>query len=135
VEGSDALGLIAEVGIAVARHRSHCGAAGSDWCDRIAGYLARQIRETQRALRAGSYQQFREDIHQAIDSALTVPGLAEIVSVGMASFDQLDDDDAFRFNRWINGVMHSYDNAYYQYRMGMLDVRTTNAGRCTVRTS
>jgi hypothetical protein len=69
-------------------------------------YLARQIRDGQRALRAGSYQQFREDIHEAINSALTTPGLSEVVASGMASFAQLADHDAFRFNMWVTGVMH-----------------------------
>jgi hypothetical protein len=52
---------------------------------------------------------------------LHVPGLTNVVRVGMDDYAQLDDDDAFQFNFWITGVMHSYDNAYYQYHMGMLE--------------
>ncbi len=84
-------------------------------------YLAVQIRHGQRAVRASTYQQYRQGNHQAINSALTVPGLASTVSSGLVDFEQLDPEDAFRFTFWINGVMHSYDNACYQYRLGMLD--------------
>jgi hypothetical protein len=33
----------------------------------------------------------------------------------------MDDEDAFQFNFWANGVAHSFENVYYQYRIGMLD--------------
>jgi hypothetical protein len=49
------------------------------------------------------------------------PSLLKAVQGGMADLSQLDDEAVFQFNMWINGVMHRYDNAYYQYRMGMLD--------------
>ncbi len=84
-------------------------------------YLATQIRDGQRALRAGSYQQFRNDLHQTLNDGMTDPEFSRTVASGMADFDQLEDVDAHQFNFWIHGVVHSYDNAYYQYRMEMLD--------------
>ena len=84
-------------------------------------YLARQIRDGQRALRAGSYQQFRQDIAQTMSQGMTDPQAARAIRSGLGNFAELDEDDNFRFNFWIHGVMHSYDNAYYQYRKGMLD--------------
>jgi len=84
-------------------------------------YLATQIRDGQRALRASSYQQLREDLYTTINSAVTTPGLSEVVASGMESFSQLAAHDAFQFTFWVTGVVHSYENAFYQNRMGMID--------------
>jgi hypothetical protein len=53
--------------------------------------------------------------------ALHVPGLDRVVRLGLADFQELNEEDAFRFNYWAMGVMKRYDAAYYQYRAGMLD--------------
>jgi len=91
-------------------------------------YLAGQIRHSReqmsqntRALRAATYQQFCEEIFHAYNSPVAVHGLNQTIRSGMADFDQLDDVDALQFNFWAIGIMHSYDNAYYQYRVEMLD--------------
>jgi len=84
-------------------------------------YLARQIRDGQRALRAGSYQQLRQDLFSAFNQGANDPQTARAIRAGMANFVELDEADAHQFNFWIHGVIHSYDNAFYQYRMGMLD--------------
>ena len=68
-----------------------------------------------------SNQQLREDVHTTINSALTTPGLSQVVASGMESFSQLSAHDAFQFTFWVTGVVHSYENAFYQHRMGMLD--------------
>jgi hypothetical protein len=47
--------------------------------------------------------------------------MARIVLSGLADFAQLDGEDGFQFTFWIDGVMPGFDNAYYQYRMGMVD--------------
>jgi len=91
-------------------------------------YLATQIRQSReqmgqntRALRAGTYQQYSDGMHAKVNGPLVAPGMARIISSGMAGFDRLDDEDAFQFTFWIDGVMRGLDNAYYQCRMGMLD--------------
>jgi hypothetical protein len=48
-------------------------------------------------------------------------GLSKTIRTGLVDFERLDEDDAFEFGYWAIGVMHSLDNAYYQYRVGMLD--------------
>jgi hypothetical protein len=40
---------------------------------------------------------------------------------GRCELTHLSEEDAFRFSLWINGVSQALDNAYYQYRAGMLD--------------
>jgi hypothetical protein len=91
-------------------------------------YLAGQIRHSReqmgqntRALRAATYQQFREEIFQAYNSPVATPELLRTLRSGMADFQQLDDEDAFQFDFWAIRLMDGYDNAYYQYRVGMLD--------------
>jgi hypothetical protein len=84
-------------------------------------YLAGQIRDTRRALRASTYGDVYERVHEAVNSALHVPGLITVVRTGMEDYDRLNDEDAYQFHFWLTGVLHSFDNAFYQYRMGMLD--------------
>jgi hypothetical protein len=88
----DAIGAVAEV----------LGATGV-----IASliYLATQIRQSReqmsqntQALRAGAYQQLHEYIG---DSVTTVPKAdMEIVRLGLQSFKNLNEADAFRFSFW-----------------------------------
>jgi hypothetical protein len=39
----------------------------------------------------------------------------------MASYAKLNEDDAFLFRFWISSVLHTYENALYQRRVGLLD--------------
>ena len=64
-------------------------------------YLATQIRQNReqmgqntQALRAGTYQQFRHEIYEALHGYMKVPGFSETVRSGMADFHQLDDAEA-----------------------------------------
>jgi hypothetical protein len=91
-------------------------------------YLARQIRQSReqmsqntRALRASGYQQYRSEIASAWSSALAAPGLTRGIHAGLMDYDQLDDETAFQFDCWFGPIIAAYDNAYYQYRTGMLD--------------
>ncbi len=84
-------------------------------------YLASQIRDTRRALRSSTYQQVRADIHTTMNSVVANPDLFRSVNAIWNDLGTADQDDAFRFVFWITGVIHSFDNCYYQYRSGMLD--------------
>ena len=84
-------------------------------------YLATQIRDGQRALRAGSYQQLFQSQEELISRGSNGPGLQQAVRLGMADFDQLSEEDAHQFNMWITPVLLGFENTYYQYRAGMLD--------------
>jgi hypothetical protein len=41
--------------------------------------------------------------------------------MGLADFSRLNEKDSFRFIFWMTGAFHAFDNAFYQYRVGMLD--------------
>ena len=104
-------------------------------------YLATQIRQSReqmghntQALRAGTYQQLRREIEELIHGYMKVPGFSETIRSGMADYHQLDDAKAFEFNFWIAGLMGGYDNAYYQYRVGLLDEERWQTQRSGVAT-
>jgi hypothetical protein len=91
-------------------------------------YLATQIRQSReqmsastRAIQGATNQQFERDVYDIILRDLTVPGLQQAIDQGMRDFDSLIDEDRFRFIRWAVVRMRAWDNAYYQFRMGMLD--------------
>jgi hypothetical protein len=80
-----------------------------------------QMRENTRATRASAYQEFVGQLHSTMMSAGDNPQREQAVTLGMADFSQLSEEDAFRFILWVNGVTHAFENAHYQYRQGMLD--------------
>ena len=91
-------------------------------------YLATQIRQSReqmgqntRALQAGSYQQYSQHVHQVMEKPFDSPEREQAVRLGMNDFAALSEEDTFRFNFWMIGVVHAFDNGHYQYRVGMLD--------------
>jgi len=91
-------------------------------------YLATQIRQSRqqmsqntRALRAGTYQQFRSDLGDVFWRAIETPGLDSVVRSGFADYRQLNEADAFKFDFFMVGVFGPYESAHYQFRAGLLD--------------
>ena len=91
-------------------------------------YLATQIRHSRdqmsqntQALRAGTYQQFQSELGDAFWRAIEVPGLDSVVRSGFADYRQLNEAAAFKFEYFIVGCFATYENAYYQFRSGLLD--------------
>jgi hypothetical protein len=91
-------------------------------------YLAGQIRDSRdrvsentRAVRAGAYQQFQENLRTTTMEALTVPSLEGVVFRGMDDPETLSEEEMTRFRWWLIGMFIVYENAHYQYRMGLLE--------------
>jgi hypothetical protein len=84
-------------------------------------YLAVQLKQNTQALRASSYQMLRQEVTETFQSRVATHGLRRSIREGLSDFAQLDEGDAFEFGYWANGIVNTYDNAYYQYRVGMLD--------------
>ncbi len=89
-------------------------------------YLATQIRQSReqmgqntRALRAGAYQQLHEDIGASVNT-MPVPAM-QLVRLGNEDFHGLTEDDAYLYSQWAVRLVISFENAHYQYRIGMLD--------------
>jgi hypothetical protein len=86
-------------------------------------YLATQIRHSReqmgqntRALQAGTYLEFNRQLGDVWK--LDVP--SSVVQTGLVDPRQLDEADMVRFEFWVSRVMHLYENAHYQYRVGLL---------------
>ena len=91
-------------------------------------YLAGQIRDSReqmsqntRAVRAGAYQQFQAHLQTTMGGVLSVPSLDGVVFRGLADPETLSEEESGRFRWWLIGVFMVYENAHYQYRMGLLD--------------
>jgi hypothetical protein len=56
-----------------------------------------------------------------IEGVNLIPGVDSLVRLGLADFEQLGEEDSFRFTFWMSSLMRRYDAAYYQHRTGMLD--------------
>ncbi len=84
-------------------------------------YLATQMKQNTRAMRASSYQMLRQEVTQVFQSPVAIHGLSKTIRTGLTDFERLDEDEALEFGYWAIGIVQTYDNAYYQYRVGMLD--------------
>ena len=83
-------------------------------------YLATQIRQGREQMRAATAQQFQSQAASTTQAVTRDAELARLVRRGFADVDQLDEDELFRFTHYIYGILSEYDNAYYQYRVGLL---------------
>jgi hypothetical protein len=91
-------------------------------------YLAGQIRHSRnqmeqntRATQASAYQQFEHSLSERAMTQVVVPGLARIVLLGMSDLEQLNEEEMRQFSTWEYNQMRGFDNAYYQYQLGMFD--------------
>jgi hypothetical protein len=90
-------------------------------------YLATQIRQSReqmventRALQAGTYQDLQRNIDDVFNRLIVDPENRRSIQLGMSDYSKLKEDDAFLFRVWIVGVLHAYDNAFYQRRVGLI---------------
>jgi hypothetical protein len=103
-------------------------------------YLATQIRQSReqmerntRAMQASAYQQFWGQLNEHMASGWRDPEVAELSRRGLADLSSLDESEAARFRMWMLGMAQSHDNAYYQYRIGMLDEERWQKHRAAVK--
>jgi hypothetical protein len=84
-------------------------------------YLATQIRQSREQMRASTAQQFQSQVMATAQAGARDPELFQLLRRGSANIDQLDEDELGRFTIYWQGILTEYDNAYYQYRAGLLD--------------
>ena len=85
-------------------------------------YLATQIRHSRdqmsqntRAMQAGAHQLYEQGVSSLIMDAVRIPDFHRVLSQGWINFEELDAEDAFRFNSYALASMRTWDNAYYQH--------------------
>ncbi len=92
-------------------------------------YLATQIRQSRdqmerntRATQAASNQQWDDSLQGTVMEGVNlIPAMDSLVRLGLADFEQLGDEDSFRFTFWMSSLMRRYDAAYYQPEPGRVE--------------
>jgi hypothetical protein len=84
-------------------------------------YLAGQIRQSREQMRAATAQQLQAQVSSTAQEPVRNAELARLVRRGNENVDQLDEDERFRFTFYLWGILTDFDNAHYQYRVGLLD--------------
>lgn len=84
-------------------------------------YLAAQVRQNTKALRAATFQSVIGYATGFAESVARNADLAAIFQNGMADFESLDEPDRFRFHFQLIALLRRYENMHYQSRMGLLD--------------
>jgi hypothetical protein len=91
-------------------------------------YLASQIRQSReqmtlnsRTVQASTQQKISENLNGIVMRATADSENARAIALGSADFAKLEGEDLMRFQLWAGGLLTAYENAYYQYRIGLLD--------------
>lgn len=91
-------------------------------------YLASQIRAQNREARGASVHEIAGAFRDAI-SSLQGPEQAEVFSLAVKSFDNLNDVQRLQFFSIIQKILRVWEEAFYQYTEGRLDKRIWDAIR------
>jgi hypothetical protein len=84
-------------------------------------YLAHQIRQNTRAIRAQTHQAITSANLGMAMSMAESEGLAEVLVRGLADFDSLDPPDRLRTVGWFNSFLKFGENTHYQFLQGGLE--------------
>jgi len=84
-------------------------------------YLAIQIRQNTRSLRAQAHQSITTHIAELNRTIVEHDEVAEILERGLEDPTVLTPAEARRFNAYNSARFRHYDNLYYQYRVGVLE--------------
>ena len=85
------------------------------------GYLAVQIRQNTRAIRASAHQDTTRDVSEFLSRVADSPDLARILRVGMKNWDDLDEDERMRFSMLLFRVFFNFQHLFSLHREGTLD--------------
>jgi hypothetical protein len=84
-------------------------------------YLAAQIRQNSRTVKAASGQAILATLGQTLQSVSATPQMARVVAIGQVDIDQLTEDEQPQFILWLLGWFRILEQAFYQYKLGSLD--------------
>jgi hypothetical protein len=91
-------------------------------------YLAVQIRQNTRSLRAGAFQQYRQQSAE-LSRLLAEPDMASVYRRGLDSPDQLTQEERTRFEAMMVFAFNSNENFFLLRQMGLLDDTLWAGGR------
>jgi hypothetical protein len=84
-------------------------------------YLAIQVRASTRATFSQTYETAVTALGDMAAIVGESKGKSRLYAVGMADPDQLDEDEYLQFAYLGISLFRKYENAYFQYRSGMID--------------
>jgi hypothetical protein len=84
-------------------------------------YLAVQIRQNTRTVRASTYQAVLDYSSRAVELVLANPHLERVYRVGRRDPSQLTEDERPQFRMLIAQFLTVYETMFLQYRCGILD--------------
>jgi hypothetical protein len=91
-------------------------------------YLAVQIRQNTRSLRAGAFQQYRQQSAE-LSRLLAEPDMASVYRTGLDSPGQLTEEERTRFEAMMVFAFNSSENFFLLRKMGLLDDTLWAGGR------
>jgi hypothetical protein len=83
-------------------------------------YLAVQIRQNTRSVRASVFQEFSREAGDLLRTLITDERVGRAFVVGLASPDKLDPGEVYIFNAVMNLHVRNIQNAFYQSRSGLI---------------
>jgi hypothetical protein len=92
------------------------------------GYLAVQIRQNTRSVRAGAFQQYRQQSAE-VSRLLAAPDMASVYLTGLNSPDQLTEEERVRFAALMVFAFNSEENFFLLRKLGLLDEMFWAGGR------
>jgi hypothetical protein len=84
-------------------------------------YLAIQIRKSTETERTATYRSIVSDFGRLNESLASDPELLSLFARGMEDFDVLEAEQKARISQIFYVLFRSFENMYYQHRMGYLD--------------
>lgn len=84
-------------------------------------YLAAEVRQNTRAVRAGTFQTLTELSVALRTFPAQDPASAQLWLKAVAHPDSLDPVEQIRWSAYVGAVYRQFENVHYQYRTGMLD--------------
>ena len=85
------------------------------------GYLAVQIRQNTRAIRAAAHQETTRDVSDFVSRVADNADVARILRVGLHDWDKLDDDERMRFSMLLFRAFFNFQHLFSLHREGTLD--------------
>ena len=88
------------------------------------GFLAVQIRQNSRTLKASAAQSVLQSLSEALRAVAESPGLARVINQGLTEFDKLDETDQNQLFFWLFAWFRLVEQAYQHHAMGNIQEGT-----------
>ena len=84
-------------------------------------YLAIQIRQNSRTVKASAAQSVLQSLSEALIASAESPRLTRVVSVGLTDFQQLDESEQAQLFVWLFAWFRIVEQAHQHYSMGNIE--------------